>query len=93
MIIGGGIMGLWAAYHAEKAGIETLLIDRAAPGSGTSNGLLGALMAYMPDLWDAKKQFQFEALVALEDQIRQLEDENRTCHGLSPGGAHHAALP
>lgn len=75
VIIGGGIMGLWAAYHAEKAGIETLLIDRDAPGRGASNGLLGALMAYMPDQWDEKKQFQFEALAALEDQLRLLEEE------------------
>ncbi|QQM31505.1 FAD-binding oxidoreductase [Martelella lutilitoris] len=75
VVIGGGIMGLWAAYHAEKAGIETLLIDRDALGSGASNGLLGALMAYMPDQWDEKKQFQFEALAALEGQLRLLEEE------------------
>ncbi|WP_152534629.1 FAD-binding oxidoreductase [Martelella sp. AD-3] len=75
VIIGAGIMGLWAAYHAEKEGIETLLVDRDAPGSGASNGLLGALMAYMPDQWDEKKQFQFEALAALEGQVRLLEEE------------------
>ncbi len=75
VIIGGGIMGLWAVYHAEKAGIETILVDRDAPGSGASNGLLGALMAYMPDQWDQKKQFQFEALAALEGQLRLLEEE------------------
>ncbi|WP_425462528.1 NAD(P)/FAD-dependent oxidoreductase [Martelella lutilitoris] len=75
VIIGGGIMGLWAAYHAEKAGMDTLLVDREAPGRGASNGLLGALMAYMPDQWDEKKQFQFEALAALEDQLRLLEVE------------------
>lgn len=78
-IIGGGIMGLWAAYHAEKAGIGTLLIDSAGPAA--SDGLLGALMAYMPDQWDEKKQFQFEALSALEGQIRALEAET----GLSTG--------
>ena len=78
-IVGGGIMGLWAAYHAEKAGIDTLLIDSGAPA--TSNGLLGALMAYMPDQWDEKKQYQFEALAALEGHIRTLEAET----GLSTG--------
>ncbi len=78
-IVGGGIMGLWAAYHAEKAGIDTVLIDSGAPA--TSNGLLGALMAYMPDQWDEKKQFQFEALSALEAEIGTLEAET----GISTG--------
>ncbi len=86
VIIGGGIMGLWAAYHAEKAGIDTLLIDRAVPGGGTSNGLLGALMAYMPDQWDEKKQFQFEALVALEQQIGMLEAETGIATGYRRAG-------
>ena len=83
-IIGGGIMGLWAAYHAEKAGIDTLLIDSGAPA--TSNGLLGALMAYMPDQWDDKKRFQFEALTALEGQIRTLEDETGVATGYRRAG-------
>lgn len=83
-IIGGGIMGLWAAYHAEKAGIDTLLIDSGGPA--TSNGLLGALMAYMPDQWDEKKQFQFEALAALEGHIRTLEAETGVSTGYRRAG-------
>ncbi|MEO1986942.1 MAG: FAD-binding oxidoreductase [Martelella sp.] len=83
-IIGGGIMGLWAAYHAEKAGIDTLLIDSGGPA--TSNGLLGALMAYMPDQWDEKKQFQFEALAALEGHIRALEAETGVSTGYRRAG-------
>lgn len=27
LIIGGGIMGLWAAVHAERLGIDTLVVD------------------------------------------------------------------
>ena len=74
-------MGLWAAWQAEKAGIATLLVDRAKVGGATSNGLLGALMAYMPDQWDEKKQFQFEALIALEDAIKTVEAQT----GVSTG--------
>ncbi|MDM9628948.1 FAD-binding oxidoreductase [Rhizobium sp. S152] len=81
LIVGGGIMGLWAAVHAERLGIDTMLIDAGALGQGASGGLLGALMPHMPDKWNPKKQFQFDALVALEGEIAALEAET----GLSTG--------
>jgi glycine oxidase len=81
LVVGGGIMGLWAAVHAERQGIDTLLVDAACLGQGASGGVLGALMPYMPDRWDNKKQFQLEALVSLESDIAQLEAET----GLSAG--------
>jgi glycine oxidase len=73
LIIGGGIMGLWAGVMAERAGLKTLLVERAAIGAGASGGVLGALMPHMPDRWNAKKQFQFDALVSLESEIATLE--------------------
>ncbi|MCW8283605.1 MULTISPECIES: NAD(P)/FAD-dependent oxidoreductase [Agrobacterium] len=81
LIVGGGIMGLWAAVKAERLGIETLLVEADHPGGGASGGLLGALMPHMPDRWSDKKQFQFDALVALEKEIAGLEAET----GLSAG--------
>lgn len=81
LIVGGGIMGLWAAVHAERRGISTLLVDAARFGSGASGGLLGALMPHMPDRWSEKKQFQFDALVLLEAEIAAIEAET----GLSAG--------
>lgn len=81
VIVGGGIMGLWAAVHAERQGIDTLLLDAGLLGHGASGGVLGALMPYMPDRWDNKKQFQLEALVALESDIAELVTET----GLSAG--------
>ncbi|WP_288425803.1 FAD-binding oxidoreductase [uncultured Agrobacterium sp.] len=81
LIIGGGIMGLWAAVKAERLGIDTLLVDADHVGSGASGGLLGALMPHMPDRWSDKKQFQFDALLSLEDEIARLEAET----GLSAG--------
>lgn len=81
LIVGGGIMGLWAALMAGRAGIETRLIERETIGAGASGGLLGALMPHMPDRWNAKKQFQFDALVSLEGEIARLEAET----GLSSG--------
>ncbi|WP_296097599.1 FAD-dependent oxidoreductase [uncultured Agrobacterium sp.] len=81
LIIGGGIMGLWAARKADRLGIDTVLVDAGHAGCGASGGLLGALMPHMPDRWNDKKQFQFDALLTLEDEIARLEAET----GLSAG--------
>jgi glycine oxidase len=81
LIVGGGIMGLWAALKAVQAGLDVVLADAGRLGGGTSNGFLGALMSHQPDRWNAKKQFQFDALVALEDEVAALEEMT----GLSTG--------
>ncbi len=81
LIVGGGIMGLWAALHAERQGIDTILLDEGALGRGASGGLLGALMPHMPDRWSEKKQLQFDALLGLEEEVGRLEAET----GLSAG--------
>ncbi|RWX78740.1 FAD-binding oxidoreductase [Neorhizobium lilium] len=73
VILGGGIMGLWAAVQAERAGIDTVLVDQGQLGQGASGGLLGALMPHMPDQWNDKKQFQFDALVSLEREVAEVE--------------------
>lgn len=86
LIVGGGVMGLWAAVHANRAGIRTLLVDAASAGSGASGGLLGALMAHMPDRWSEKKQFQFDCLVSLEQEIAWLEGETGMSCGYSRSG-------
>lgn len=86
LIVGGGIMGLWAARFAVQAGLDVVLVDGAALASGASGGLLGALMPYMPDKWDSKKQFQFEALLALEDEARLLEEETGLVVGYRRSG-------
>ncbi|XUY26093.1 NAD(P)/FAD-dependent oxidoreductase [Agrobacterium sp. rho-8.1] len=75
LIVGGGIMGLWAAVKAERLGIDTLLVDADTIGSGSSGGLLGALMSHVPDRWSDKKQFQFDALLGLEAEIAAVEAE------------------
>jgi glycine oxidase len=81
VILGAGIMGLWAAVKAERLGIETVLLDAAHAGAGASGGLLGALMSHTPDKWNEKKQFQFDALLSLENEVARLEAET----GLSCG--------
>ncbi len=73
VILGGGIMGLWAAVLAERAGIDTVLVDRGHLGQGASGGPLGALMPHTPDRWSDKKQFQFDALISLEVEVAAIE--------------------
>ncbi|CAN7470918.1 FAD-dependent oxidoreductase [Rhizobium sp. LjRoot98] len=81
LIVGGGIMGLWAAVMADQAGLKTVLVERDRIGAGASGGVLGALMPHMPDRWNAKKQFQFDALLSLEEEVVDLEAQT----GLSAG--------
>ncbi len=79
-------MGLWAAVKAERLGITTLLVDAGPLGQGASGGLLGALMPHMPDKWNDKKQFQFDALLSLEDEITELEAETGVTCGYRRSG-------
>lgn len=74
IIIGGGIVGLWSAYFAAKRGIKTVLVEEHGIAAGASGGLLGALMPHTPDRWNAKKQFQFDALTQLPSLVDELED-------------------
>lgn len=88
LVVGGGVMGLWAALKAGRAGLDVLLVDEDRLGQGASYGHLGALMAHMPDKWNAKKQFQFDALLSLETEVRAIEAET----GLSTGYARAGRL-
>ncbi len=90
LVVGGGVFGLWIARHAALRGLDTILIDKDRVGSGASGGLLGALIPHLPERWDAKKQFQFEALSALPGLVRAIEEETgldcgyRRCGRLMP---------
>lgn len=81
LIAGGGVMGLWTALFAAQRGLSVRLAERSRIGAGASGGLLGALMPHLPDRWNAKKAFQFDALVSLEREITALEAQT----GLSAG--------
>lgn len=81
IVIGAGIMGLWSAWMALEAGLSVLVLERNCVGAGASGGMIGALAPHLPDRWNAKKQYQFEALCALEHEIRAVEETS----GLSTG--------
>lgn len=82
-IIGAGIVGLWCAYFAVKAGLRPLIIDSIGIGAGASGGVIGALMPHQPSMWSAKKQLQLKGLLGLPNEIAALESQI----GLSSGYA------
>ncbi len=90
LVIGAGVFGLWAARNAIRSGKGVLVVEKRRAGAGASGGFLGALMPHMPDRWNAKKQFQFDALVGLEGAVRALEADTgmdcgyRRCGRLVP---------
>jgi glycine oxidase len=73
LVIGGGIMGLWGAVKAAETGLSVTLVDGGRVGGGASGGLMGAMFPWMPDRWDAKKQFQYDALTSFAGEIARLE--------------------
>ncbi len=74
LVIGAGIFGLWTALRAREAGHDVLLVEAGpAPGHGASGGVVGALAPHMPERWNAKKQFQLEALLALGPALAEVE--------------------
>ncbi|WP_417411007.1 NAD(P)/FAD-dependent oxidoreductase [Hoeflea sp.] len=75
LIAGAGVAGLWLAVKAARAGLSVMLVERGNPGGGASGGFLGALMPHSPERWNGKKDFQFRALIDLEDEIARLESE------------------
>jgi len=75
LIAGAGVAGLWLAVKAGRAGLSVMLVERGNPGGGASGGFLGALMPHSPERWNGKKDFQFRALIDLEDEIARLESE------------------
>ncbi|MEP1443701.1 MAG: FAD-binding oxidoreductase [Hyphomicrobiales bacterium] len=74
LIVGGGIVGLWVAKHAIDAGLSVVVVEKDRVGAGASGGLLGALIPHLPSNWIEKKQFQFEALYDLPNDIAVIEE-------------------
>jgi glycine oxidase len=74
LIVGGGIVGLWCAERAARIGLKTILVEKGKIGQGGSGGFLGALMPHQPVSWTDEKQYQFEALLALEKEVATLQE-------------------
>ena len=62
IVVGAGIWGLACAYACARRGDHVTVYDAGRVGDGASGGIVGALAPHVPDQWNPKKQFQFEAL-------------------------------
>ena len=49
VVIGGGIIGLLAAYELRRLGEQVIVLDRGMPGAGCSAGTLGWIVPSMSD--------------------------------------------
>ncbi|MGI9395819.1 MAG: NAD(P)/FAD-dependent oxidoreductase, partial [Boseongicola sp.] len=70
---GAGIFGLTIAWVALTRGARVCVVDPDGPGAGASGGILGALQPHTPDIWNDKKQFQFESLLMSEFFWQEIE--------------------
>ncbi len=95
IVVGAGIVGLWVARKAALAGLDVVVAEKDHAGAGASGGLLGALMPHMPDQWNDKKQFQFDALCTIGNEIALLEGDTsldcgfRRCGRVVPFASEH----
>ncbi len=80
-VIGAGIFGLSVAWAARQRGLTVQVIEAKDIGAGASGGIVGALSPHIPEQWNPKKQFQFEALTTAEDHWTQIDARS----GLSSG--------
>ncbi|MHA3914023.1 NAD(P)/FAD-dependent oxidoreductase [Halovulum sp. GXIMD14793] len=74
IVIGGGIFGLSCAYACAGRGLSVRLVEAAQIASGASGGIVGALSPHVPDAWNPKKAFQFEALMMAEGFWARIAD-------------------
>jgi glycine/D-amino acid oxidase-like deaminating enzyme len=50
------------AYGCALKGARVRVVDPGGPGAGASGGIVGALAPHVPELWNDKKEFQFQSL-------------------------------
>ena len=65
-VVGGGIFGLASAWCCTRLGLRVALFDKGRVGGAASGGIVGAMAPHVPEQWNPKKQFQFEALSSAE---------------------------
>lgn len=61
-IMGAGAFGLSLALVCAERGARVHVIEKRHIGAGSSGGLVGALAPHVPENWNPKKAFQFDAL-------------------------------
>ncbi len=82
-IMGAGVFGLALALVCARRGARVHVIEKRHIGGGSSGGLVGALAPHVPENWNSKKAFQFDALRGAES----FWGRAATLSGIDPGYA------
>ncbi len=85
-IRGAGVFGLAIAWTALERGATVTVIDPAGPGGGASGGVVGALQPHTPDVWNEKKQFQYESLLMSDEFWKGVEETSGISSGFHRAG-------
>lgn len=85
-VMGAGVFGLSVAYACAKRGATVQVIDPAGVAFGASGGIVGALAPHVPENWNAKKQFQFESLIASQGFWSEVEQRSGLPTGYTRSG-------
>ena len=84
-IMGAGVFGLTAALACADRGARVRVIEKRAPGAGSSGGIVGALAPHVPENWNPKKAMQFDALRMAEGYWADVASRG----GVDPGLCAH----
>lgn len=87
-IMGAGVFGLTLALACLERGAQVQVIEPRSLGAGSSGGLVGALAPHVPENWNAKKAFQFNALRMAADYWARVD----ALSGIDPGYARGGRL-
>lgn len=85
-VMGGGVFGLSVAFVCVRRGARVRLVEKRALAAGASGGPLGALAPHVPEMWNAKKEFQFRSLLMAEPFWREVEQVSGLPSGFSRVG-------
>ncbi|MBV7407945.1 FAD-binding oxidoreductase [Maritimibacter sp. DP1N21-5] len=85
-VLGAGAFGLSCAYACARRGARVQVIDPRGPGGGASGGVVGALAPHVPENWNPKKAFQFDALDRAEAFWSEVEDTGGVSAGYARTG-------
>jgi glycine oxidase len=94
LVVGAGVIGLACAWRAAQRGLRVAVIDREAPGSGTTRVAAGMLAPLGEASWgeEALLELNLASARLYPGFVAELEDSSGTAVGYRRCGALHVAL-
>jgi glycine oxidase len=94
IFVGGGVIGLAAAWRAAQRGASVCVLERNRPAAGATGVAAGMLAPVGEALWGEENllEFNLESLRRWTAFTEELEGESGTALGFDSRGALHVAL-